>query len=251
MRKALGLGVASMVVAASVASAANVRSAQLGSAVRKTATAASMRYVMNIVVVRSQHPATVLHIRGARGPGQMFVHVQAIAMMLADGTEIPGPSQSALLDGPFLYEGAPNGVAVSGAIRWLRVPVARLGQASKAIAAMRNLSPAPLLRAIDEARAARSQVRTGTFKGAVRYDDPIVRDALTSMTGGIEFRDLRFEAKLGSDGLVHAIKLTGRTADGGRVLSVIARLYAFGRAVHLAPPAEGTFMDQKSFVLAD
>ena len=74
---------------------------------------------------------------------------------------------------------------------------------------------------------------------------------IIAMTGGIEFRSLRFEATVGSDGYIHDVKMTGRTADGSRALSISLRLYAFGRPVSLTPPAEGTFMDQKAFVLAD
>lgn len=240
--------------AASSALAAGGRSARdvaLARAVDKTAHSTSMRYVMDIVVVRRRYPATVLHINGARGTGQFLVRVKALAVVLADGTQIQGPEQSAMIDGPFLYEGAPSSVAVNGPIRWLRVPLAALGAASKALATMRNLSPAPLFHVLDESPLARTHTRTGVFRGTVAYDDPIVRSALTAMTGGIEFRSLHFEARIGDDGLVHRIKMTGRTADGARWLSVSARLYAFGKPVNLTPPAAGTFMDDKSLVLAD
>ncbi len=104
---------------------------------------------------------------------------------------------------------------------------------------------------LDESPAARTHTRTGVVRGTVAYDDRIVRGALTAMTGGIEFRSLHFEARIGVDGFVHLIKMTGRTANGGRSLSVSARLYAFGKPVHLKPPAAATFMDQQSDMLAD
>jgi hypothetical protein len=254
MRRPLVIGFVLMLFAASSALAASGKGARevaLNRAVSRTARVGSVRYVLDIAVIRRRYPATVLHVSGVRGPGTLFVHVKSLAEVLADGTQIAGPEQSAMLDGPFLYEGAPNGIAINGTIRWLRVPVAHLGKASQALAAMRNLGPMPLLHVLDESPLARRHTRGGTVKGTVRYDDPIVRTALTGMTGGIEFRSLRFEAKVGADGFIHVIKMTGRTADGARTLSVSARLFAFGRPVHLTPPAEGTFMDDKSFVLAD
>jgi hypothetical protein len=254
MRRLLVIGFALMLCAASSAVAApgkGAREVVLNRAVGRTARIGSLRYVMDIAVIRRRYPATVLHVTGERGPGTLFVHVKALAELLADGTQIPGPQQSSMLDGPFLYEGAPNGIAINGTIRWLRVPVAHLGKASQALTAMHNLGPLPLLHVLDESRLARRHTRGGVVKGTVRYDDPIVRTALTGMTGGIEFRNLRFEAKVGADGFVHAIKMTGRTADGAKTLSVSARLYAFGRPVRLTPPAQGTFMDDTSSILAD
>ena len=209
-----------------------------------------MRYVMDIAVVRKRHPETVIHVVGTKGDGQLLVHVKQLAVVLKDGARIPGPEQSAMLDGPFLYEGAPNGTAIDGHIRWLRVRLQQ-GRTPKTLAAMRSLSPLPLFHVLDESAAARTSTKTGKFAGTVAYDDPIVRTVLTAMTGGIEFRHLRFETNLGGDGLVHAIRVTGRTADGVLSLSVSAHLYGFGRPVHLVPPAEGTFMDEKSSILAD
>jgi hypothetical protein len=253
MRRVLLLGTVSSLLAASLAFASTgngARDVALSRAVGRTARVASLRYVLDIAVVRRRYPATVLHVRGVRGPGALFVHVKALAEVLADGTQIPGPEQSAMLDGPFLYEGAPNNVSING-VRWLRLPVAHLGAAAKALAAMRTLGPTPLFHVLQEASAPGIRAHGGTFEGTAAYDDPIVRTALTPMTGGIEFRSLRFEATVGADGYIHRIKMTGRTADGVRSLSVAVRLYAFGKPVRLTPPAEGTFMDQKSFILAD
>ena len=250
MRTRCALGAVVAALAAAAASAAATKATALGSAVRLTAQQSSMRWVIDIAVVKRRYPATVMHVVGARGRDRLLVRVKDLAVVLQDGTQIPGPEQSAMLDGPFLYEGAPNGVAIDGHIRWLRVPVSH-GHSPAVLTTMRSLSPVPLFRVLDESPLARTSMRTRKFSGAVDYADPIVRRALTAMTGGIEFRNLRFEADLGRDGLVHTIKLTGRTADGVRSLSIDARLYAFGRPVTLVPPREGTFMDQKSFILAD
>ncbi|MGH2934048.1 MAG: hypothetical protein ACRDL2_05965 [Gaiellaceae bacterium] len=243
MGRATLIAVVSLLAAAP---AADARGVALRGAVAKTSHVSSLRYVIDIAVLRRRYPASILHVSGARGPGALYVHVKSLAEVLADGTQIPGPSQSAMVDGPFLYEGAPNGIAINGGIRWLRVP---LGRAARALDAMRHLGPTPLFHVLQESLPARAQGRT--VKGTVAYDDPVVRTALVGMTGGIEFRSLRFEATVGADGYVHAVKMTGRTADGSRSLRVSVRLYAFGRPVRLTPPAEGTFMDRKSFLLAD
>jgi hypothetical protein len=177
--------------------------------------------------------------------------VKAVSMLASGGAAMPGPEQSALIDGPFLYEGSPNGIAVQGNVRWLRVPIARIGTSSKAVTTMHNLSPAPLLRIVDEWSRARTRLPDGVFHGTVAYDDPVVLAALSGMTGGIQFRDLSFTARIGDDGFVHSITLTGRTADGSRTLSAAVTMYGFGRPVRVSIPREGTFMDQKSLALAD
>ena len=82
-------------------------------------------------------------------------------------------------------------------------------------------------------------------------DDRIVLTALSGMTGGIEFRDVAFTARIGDDGYVHAISVTGTTADGSRTLLVKARMFGFGRPVRVAIPGEGTFVDQKTIALAE
>ncbi len=254
MRRSLVLAFVSIFAAASVALAATGTKASkvtLVQAVSRTNHAPTLRYVLDITVARTAHPMTELHVKGVRGRGTLFVHVQELAAALADGAAVPGPQQSALLDGPFLYEGSPNGVAIDGKIRWLRVPVARIGSEASAITAMHNLSPAPLLRVLDEWSKAKTLAPKGVFHGTVAYDDPIVQTALSGLGGGVQFRDVRFTARVGGDGYVHTIHVSGRTADGARTLSVFARLSAFGQPVHLTPPGEGTFMDQKTLALAE
>jgi hypothetical protein len=248
MHRSVFLAFVSIFAVASVALAATDREAPkstLAQAVAQTNRASSFHYALDITVARTHYPAMSLRVRGIRGRGSLFIHVRAMADAL------PGPEQSALLDGPFLYEGSPNGVAIAGNVRWLRLPVARIGEQSRPMTTMRNLSPAPLLHVLDEWTRARTHSRTGLFHGTVAYDDRIVESALSGLTGGIQFRHIWFSARIGGDGYVHTIRVTGRTADAQRTLTVTAHLYAFGRAVTPHPPAEGTFIDKKSLALAE
>lgn len=248
MRRAVVLAFVSTFAVASVALAATGAKAPhstLAQAVDHTNRAPTMRYAMAITVLRTAQPSMTLRVQGERGHGSLFIHVRALS------DTIPGPQQSALLDGPFLYEGSPNGVAITGKVRWLRLPVARIGAQARPIETIHNFSPAPLLRVLDEWRHAKTRSANGVFDGTVAYDDAIVQTALTSMAGGIQFRDVRFSAHIGNDGYVHDVRITGRTPDGQRTLLIIAHLYAFGRPVTPRIPGEGTFMDQKLVGLAE
>lgn len=247
MRRALVLAFVSALAAAPAAMASTpaAPAISLAHAVRTTDGVSTLRYVMTISISRRDEPTLRLHVRGTRSRTSLAIHVQESSTDVADGVSVPGPSQSAIIDGPFLYEGAPDGIAVDGAIRWLRVPVARIGQKAPALSNVRSLSPAPLLRVLDEWTRARIRVADGRFRGTVAYDDPIVLAALAGMTGGVEFRDLRFSARADRAGYLHTIRVTGRTADRMRALTVDARLYAFGWPVRVRVPAEGTFMDEK------
>lgn len=248
MRRSIVLALVSTFAVASVALAATGKKAPRASlvqAVSNTSRASTLRYVLDIAVSHTGSPTQQLHVQGMRGRDALAIHVQERSTGLA------GPHQSAMIDGPFLYEGSPNGVAVLGRIRWLRAPLARLGPGSKVVATMHHLSPSPLLRLLDEWRHVRTRTVNGSFHGTVAYDDPIVLSAVSGLTGGIEFRNIRFFARVGGDGYVHAIRVTGTTADGRRTLRVTARMYAFDRPVRLTPPAQGTFMDQKSLALAE
>jgi hypothetical protein len=254
MRRSLLLAFISTFAVASVALAATggkQPKATLVEAVSQTNHASSLHYVMEIAVAHTHHASLKLHVRGARGTGSLFIHVRAFTSLVNDGpADAAGPQQSAFIDGPFLYEGSPNGVAVAGKIRWLRVPIARLGPSASAITAMHNLSPAPLLRILDEWSRARSHASNGAFRGTVAYDDPIVLTALSGMTGGTEFRDVSFSVKIGDDGYVHSVRVTGTTADKSKSVTVTAHLFGFGRPLRVAPPRQGTFMDQKLVSLA-
>lgn len=236
MRKALAIGFVATLLGASAASA---QAQNLGGAVRATEGARSFRYAISISVARDKVLATGLGIRGVSGPGQLFVHVR----------QIPGRDAAAMIDGPFLYERAPGGTVVTGSVRWLRVPIASIGPESSVISVVRSMTPLPLLRVLGESHA--TSVGRTSFAGTVHYDDPIVRAAITRLSGGVEFRDLRVTAQVGTDGLVDRIGVTGTTADGATTLDIEARLYAFGRPVHLTPPAEGAFVDQQLTQLAE
>ena len=254
MRRSLLLAFVSTFAVASVALAATGGKpprSTLGQAVYRTNHASSFRFAMIIAVMHAHAPATQFRIHGTRTTGSLFIHVRAFSTVLGDGVALPGPQQSALLDGPFLYEGAPNGVAVQGNIRWLRIPVARIGTNAPVIDAIHNLSPAPLLRVLDEWTHVRTRTSTGVFHGSVAYDDPVVLTALSGMTRGIEFRDVVFTARIGADGFVHSIVVTGKTADRSRTLKATVSMYAFGRPVRVSIPGEGTFMDQKLLDLAE
>jgi hypothetical protein len=48
---------------------------------------------------------------------------------------------------------------------------------------------------------------------------------------------------VGRDGLIHAIRITGRTADGKTTLNLRARLFGFGKPVSVKPPKPGSFVD--------
>jgi hypothetical protein len=56
---------------------------------------------------------------------------------------------------------------------------------------------------------------------------------------------LRITTWVGRDRLLHRLRITGRTADRSSTLRLEARLYAFGRRVHVQPPAPGSFLDAK------
>jgi hypothetical protein len=247
MRKALVLAFVSALAAASAAAAARPATPDLSleRAVRNTDGVSTLRYAMTISIARKDASTLNVRVRGTRGRASLAIHVQESATDVADGISVPGPHQSAIIDGPFLYEGAPNGIAIDGTIRWLRVPVARIGQEAPAMSNVRSLSPAPLLRLLDEWAHAKARSADGWYRGTVAYDDPIVLAALSGMTGGIEFRNVRFSAHADRDGYLHTIRITGQTADGTRSLTIDARLYAFGWPVRVEVPGEGAFIDQK------
>jgi hypothetical protein len=168
---------------------------------------------------------------------------------LPDGTVVRGAAGAALLDGPFLYERAPVAIAQHGNLHWLRLPVASLSRSSDDLRAVHSMTPAPLLRLLRAARIAPAAEGARVYHGSVAYDDPaVVR--LAKLTGGIEFRRLRVSAVVGDDGLVHRIVVTGRTQDGEATFSLRARLFGFGRPVHVTPPAPGTFLDEQLAELA-
>jgi hypothetical protein len=241
MRKLALAAAAAFVVASPIAFAAARGGAaskpDLPHALARTSTVSSLHYTLHVRIRKDGMPLA-LRVRGASDAGRVSVHLASAGM-----------TGAALLDGAFLYEEAPNGVAVFDKIRWLRLTVARLSPASQAMSAVRALTPAPLIRVVREARLVATSPRV--FRGAVRYDDPIVRRALRRLTGNLEFRGLRVTVSLGRDGRVHRVLLTGRTADKSATLALSAHLFGFGRPVHLVLPKPGTFMDEQLAQLAE
>jgi hypothetical protein len=255
MRHTVLIGSAAIVLlAASVASVAfaavghGAPRATLAAATARTAHVTSQHYTVDVRITKNKQPLT-LHIHGATAKQTISVRLKMEDIKLPDGTVVPGPSGAELLEGPFLYERAPSNVAVLGSFRWLRVPVTSLSKASPALRALHDMTPAPLLRVLNEAHASSSS--SHVFSGPVAYDDPIVQNALTSLCGGLEFRHLRIAAWVGRDGFVHRLTLTGRTADGSRTLSLHARFFAFDRPVSVTPPALGTFIDRAQPYLSE
>ena len=205
-------------------------------ALNRTSHASSLRYAFR-VGIHENGVLLTLHVRGQSDAHTISVHLATA-----------GLAASELLDGPFLYEQAPDGMAVFGKWRWLRVSLARLPADSEAIEVVHALTPDPLLRVI-----AHSHMRAigSAFTGAVPYYDPVVRDALTRLTGGMEFRRLRVTVGVGRDGLIHTVRITGKTADRTSTFLLVARLYAFGRPVHVSPPKPGTFIDRQLVQLSE
>jgi hypothetical protein len=204
-------------------------------ALKRTAHVSSVRYAFR-VGIHEYGVALTLHVRGQSDSKTISVHLATAGM-----------AASELLDGPFLYEQAPDGMAVYGKWRWLRVSVAHLPVTAEAIQVVHSLTPEPLLRVIAHSHLHRSG---STYTGAVPYYDPVVREALTRLTGGMEFRRLRITVVVGRDGLIHTVRIAGKTADRTSTFVLAARLFAFGRPVHVRPPKPGTFIDKQLIQLS-
>lgn len=214
-----------------------------------TARASSVHYTFVVRLQKKEQPL-VLHISGGSSRTATAVRLRLADLTLSDGTTMPGATGAVMLSSPFLYERAPDGVAVYGNIRWLRLHVLGKSPHSQVMSTVRSMTPSPLLRIIGEARL-HAVSTSGSFAGTVAYDDPVVQTALHTLGGGIEFRNLRVFVKVGKqDGLIHRVQLTGRTADGKTKLALRARLYGFGAPVTVVPPKPGTFMDQQLDQLA-
>jgi hypothetical protein len=172
-----------------------------------------------------------LQIRGGTSRDRTAVHMTLGAL---DGR--------IMIDKPFLYEKAPSSMQVFGDIHWLRLQMSALPERGQVLSTLRALTPSPLLHVIGEAKLRPARER-GVWAGPVAYDDPIVRASLRDLGNGLEFRDLHLRVVVGSDGLVHRVRLTGRTADGTTTLNLRARLFSFGKPVSVTPPPPGTFID--------
>jgi hypothetical protein len=254
MRKVTLLGAVAMLVSASVALAASghsikPRASSLAQAVARTADVRTQQYAVDLRIVKDK-VAYALHASSVVAPGTVFVHLALGEVKQADGTVAPGSETWGLIDGPFLYEHAPDGITV-GSVQWLRLRIASLGPSHPALRGMHGMTATPLMHVLDEARAHAVTRDASVFRGSVAYDDPIVVTALQPLTAGLQFRDLRVTAWIGPGGLVRRVRLTGHTSDRTATLLVNARLFAFGRPVHITPPAEGTFLDEQLLHLSD
>jgi hypothetical protein len=200
----------------------------LADALTRTSHLASLHYAVHIGISQNGTPFA-LHIRGQSDAHTVSVHFKTQGMSGGD-----------LVYGPFLYVEAPDGVSVNGTIRWLRTPLAQVPANSKALVALRALKIGPLLAVVG--RGHLRGTTEGSFRGPVAYDDPVVRDNLAHLTGGLEFRALRLTVHV-QRGVIDRLRLTGKTADGSSTFSLAAHLFAFNRPLHLVPPKPGTFMD--------
>lgn len=252
MRKAALIGTVAALLGLLAAAAADTSNGEaLREATNRTARVSSQRFVLTARLTQSAKP-TVLHVHGKQaGASLISVHMQlGEGVKLANGTRLPGPTADTLLDGPFLYLRSPATASIlnSGDL-WLRKSVAALAASSPELRSLRAVTPSPLLRILNEARRPVALQNGALFHATVAYDDAIVRTALRDLTGGLEFRGLRLAAGVGRDGLVHSVRLTGRTADGTGSLLLTAKLYAFGKPVHVTPPTK--FVDQQLTKLAE
>jgi hypothetical protein len=256
MRQAVILApIAMLVVGASVALAATghapkPRASSLAAAAARTARVSTQRYAVDLRIMKDSVPH-VLRARSAVAPGTISVWLELAPVRLPNGTFIPGSDTEGLIDGPFLYERMPDGLAAQGSVDWLRVSIASLSPSHPALSGMHGMTAMPLLHVLGEARAHAVTRDASLFRGTVAYDDPIVVTGLRMFTAGLQFRDLRVTAWIDPHGLVRRVRLTGHTADRKTTLLVNARLYAFGRPVRVTPPAEGTFMDDQLLQLSD
>jgi hypothetical protein len=233
MRRLALMLVAALLAALSIAFAASGgRAAEkpgLADALTRTSHLASLHYAIR-VAIREKGMPLALQIRGQSDAHTVSVHFASQSM-----------SGGELVYGPFLYEEAPDGVAVYGKVRWLRTTLARLSAGSRALVTLRALKIGPLLQVVGRGHL-NGDAGGRIFRGSVAYDDPVVRDSLSHLTGGMEFRTLRLTVHL-HGGLIDRVLLTGKTADGSSTLALAAHLFAFNRPLHLVPPKPGTFMD--------
>jgi hypothetical protein len=218
----------SLAMAASGGAPAPKRS--LEDALERTRQEPSLRYSLHVQIRKDGTPVA-LHVRGRSDANTISVQMASA-----------GATGGELLDGPFLYQEAPSGLALYGKIRWLRTSLSRLPAHAPVLEVLHALTPEPLLRVVGRAGLHRSPA-DGVYRGKVAYDDAVVRNGLVRLMGGIEFRGLLLTVHVARDGLIHRVLLTGTTADGSSTLALTARLYAFGQPVHVSPPKPGTFID--------
>jgi hypothetical protein len=207
-------------------------------AVDRTVHVRSVHYALH-VRIRKEGLQTALLVRGQADSHTISVHLAG-----------EGTSGAELVDGSFLYERAPKGITVNGGVRWLRTAIAQLPPHSRTLEIVHSLTPKPLLDMVGQAHLHGSHAGL-VYRGDAAYDDPVVEAGLVDLTGGIEFHALRMTVTVGNDGYVHDLLVTGHTADRSTTFMLAARLFGFGRPVHVVPPRPGTFMDEQLEQLAD
>ncbi|HET8893643.1 MAG TPA: hypothetical protein VFM96_06060 [Gaiellaceae bacterium] len=247
MRRTASIGLVATLGAASVALASSgtttkPRTPSLAQAAARTAQVRRQRYSLEITIVQDK-TTHIVRASSAVAPGTVSVQLELDAVTLPTGDIIPSSSTAGLIEGPFLYERAPDGLTIGGA-NWVRLSIARIGSTSLALRGMHGMTAMPLLHVLGEAHAYPMTRNASIFRGTVAYDDPIVVTALQPLTVGLQFRDLRVAAWIGPGGLVRHVRLTGHTADRTTTLLVDAHLFGFGRPVQITPPAEGAFLDE-------
>lgn len=209
----------------------------------RTAQAPSVHYDVTVTLTERKQPLT-LHISGGSSGDALSVRLRLDEQKMKHGATVPAANTAVRVLAPFVYERAPHGLSrVLGKVRWLRLSTDGLSSRSQIMSALRTLTPSPLYRVVAEAKL-RAAGADGTFAGPVAYDDPVVVTALNRLTGGLQFRSLRVRVQVGGDGLVHRVRIDGRTADGTSTLRLRARLYGFGRPVEVVPPKPCTFVDR-------
>jgi hypothetical protein len=237
MRKSALMLTAAALAALSITCASSAATKPgVADALTRTSHLGSLHYAVHVGIRQHGRPFA-LHIRGQSDAHTFSVHFES-----------QGMSGGELVYGPFLYEQAPDGIAVYGKVRWLRTELARLPASSRELATLRALKIGPLLDLV-----ARGRLKGGAqhmFRGPVSYDDPVVRDSLANLTGGLEFRALRLSVHV-RRGLIDWVLLSGKTADGSSTLRLAAHLFAFNRPLHVVPPKPGTFMDLELEQLSD
>jgi hypothetical protein len=216
-------------------------------AAKRTLRAPSHHFAVDVKVTKSARPLT-MHVRGASAPGALKLRLKMDDAKRPDGTVVPGMNGAILIDGPFLYEQAPEGMIV-GKVHWLRLHLADLSPSDPNLRNIQYLTSRSLLQVLDQARL-RPTGDPGVYSGALPYDNPIVRNQLGPLTGDVEFRHLHATVLVGTDGRVHRVRITGRTADLSTSFRLMAYLYAFGVPVKVTPPAPGSFLDPKQQELA-
>ena len=152
-----------------------------------------------------------------------------------------GPTADTKLDGTFIYFRSTGTESEIGPL-WVRERLATLKSRAPELALVHQVSAAAILRVLPFAVGVTSG-SGGVFLAVLPYANPYVRVALAGLEGNTEFRDLRLTAWANRDGMLHRIRITGRTADGAKSISLVLGLGAYGKPVAVKPPAESHFLD--------